>query len=71
VLKTLGQPLKESLVTIAMVISLPPTYSTLRTILIATDDKLTMDAVISQVLIEEKLRKIASTHSALAAKTTG
>jgi len=71
VLKTLGQPLEESLVAIAMVISLPPTYSTLRTILMAADDKLTTDAVINQVLIEEKSRKASSTHSALAAKMTG
>ena len=71
VLKTLGQPLEDSLIAIAMVISLPPTYSTLRTILMAADDKLTTDAVINQVLIEEKSRKVSSTHSALAAKTTG
>jgi len=37
----------------------------------AANDKLTMDAVISQVLIEEKSRKIASTHLALAAKMMG
>ena len=71
VLKTLGQPLEDSLVAIAMVISLLPTYSTLRTILMAADDRLTTDAVINQVLIEEKSRKVSSTHSALAAKTTG
>ena len=71
VLKTLGQPLEDSFVAIAMVISLPPTYSTLQTILMATDDKLTTDTVINQVLIEEKLRKVSSTLSALAAKTTG
>ena len=71
VLKTLGQLLKDSLVAIAMVILLPPTYSTLQTILMATDDKLTTDAVINQVLIEEKLRKVSSTLSALAVKMTG
>ena len=71
VLKTLGQLLEDSLVAIAMVISLPPTYSTLWTILMAAADRLTMDAVINQVLIEEKSRKVSSTHSALAAKTTG
>ena len=71
VLKTLGQPLEDSLIVIAMVISLPPTYSTLRTILMATDDKLTTDAVINQVLIEEKSRKISLAHSALTAKTAG
>ena len=71
VLKMLGQLLEDSLVAIAMVISLPPTYSTPQTILMAANDKLTMDAVINQVLIEEKSRKVSSTHSTLAAKTTG
>ena len=71
VLKTLVQPLEDSLVAIAMVILLPPTYSTLWTILMAADDKLTTDTVINQVLIEEKSRKVSSTLSALAAKTTG
>jgi len=37
----------------------------------ATDDKLTTDAVINQVLIEEKSRKASSTHSALTVKMTG
>ena len=69
VLKTLGQPLEDSLIAIAMVILLPPSYSTLQTILMAADDKLTMDAVINQVLIKEKSRKVSSTLSALAAKT--
>ena len=71
VLKTLGQLLEDSLITIAMVISLPPTYSTLWTILMAANDKLMTDAVINQVLIEEKSRKVSSTLSALAMKTTG
>ena len=53
-LKSLGQALDDSLVAIAMVISLPQSYSTLRTILMSADDKLTVDGVISQVLIEEK-----------------
>ena len=71
VLKMLGQLLEDSLVAIAMVISLPPTYSTLRTILMAADNKLTTDAVINQVLIEDKSRNMSLTHSALAAKTAG
>ena len=57
VLKTIGQPLDDLLVAIAMVISLPTSYSTLCTILMATDDKLTMDMVINQVLIEERSKK--------------
>ena len=71
VLKTLGQLLEDSLVVIAMVISLPPIYSTLQTILMAADDKLTTDAVINQVLIEEKSRKISLAHSALTTKMAG
>ena len=71
VLKTLSQPLEDSLIAIAMVILLLPSYSTLQTILMAADDKLMTDAVINQVLIEEKLRKVSSTLSALAAKMTG
>lgn len=39
----------DSLIAIAMVISLPSSYATLRTILMSTDDKLSVDAVISQV----------------------
>ena len=54
VLKMIGQPLDDSLVAIAMVISLPTSYSTLCTILMAADDQLTMDIVINQVLIKEK-----------------
>ena len=69
VLKTVGQLFKDSLAVIATVISLPPTNSTLRTILMAADDKLTMDAAINQVLIEEKSRKASSAYSALAVKT--
>ena len=71
VLKTLGQPLEDSLIVIVMVILLPPTYSTLRTILMAADDKLMTDTVINQVLIEEKSRNISLTHSALTMKTVG
>ena len=41
VLQTPGQPLEDSLATIAMEISCPQTYSTFRTILMAADDKLT------------------------------
>ena len=37
----------------------------------ATNDKLTTDTVINQVLIKEKSRKVSSTLSALAAKMTG
>jgi len=69
VLKTIGQPLDDSLIAIAMVISLPSSYSTLRTILMATDDKLTTDMVINQVLIEERSQKSPG-QTALSAKAT-
>ena len=67
----LGQLLKDSLVVIVMVISLPPTYSTLWTILMATADKLTMNTVINQVLIGKKSRKKFSAHLALTTKMAG
>ena len=69
VLKTIGQPLNDSLVVIAMVISLPTSYSTLHTILMAVDDQLTTDIVINQVLIEEKSKKLPG-QTALSAKAT-
>ena len=52
ILKMIGQPLDDSLVAIAMVISLPTSYLTLHTIFMAADDQLTMDIVINQVLIK-------------------
>jgi len=69
--KTPSQPLKDPLAAIAMEISCLPTYSTLQTILMAADDKLTMDAFNSEIPIEARSRKIASTHLALAAETAG
>jgi hypothetical protein len=66
VLRSLGQPLDDSLVIIAIKISLPTSYSTLRTILMTTADKLTVNSVISQILIERRSRK--PMQSALVAK---
>lgn len=71
ILERLGQPLDDSLVAIAMVTSLPPSYNTLRTILISPHATLTTDTVISQVLNEEKSRRERSnTQSAFFAKTS-
>jgi len=56
VVSTLDQPLDDTLVVTAMVMSLPPSYSALRTILMSTSDKLSIDTVIAQVLVEEKSR---------------
>ena len=53
-MSSLGLKLEDALVVIPMVISLPESYSTLKTILMSTEDKLLPDAVIAQVLIEEK-----------------
>jgi len=68
VLTLLGQTLDDSLMAIAMVISLPPSYSTLRTILMSSSDKLMIDGMISQILIEEKSRHTVEMQSALVAK---
>ena len=68
VLASLGQALDDSLIAIAMVISLPTSYSTLRTILMSTSDKITIEGTISQILVEEKSRRTPETQSALVAK---
>jgi hypothetical protein len=69
-LRSMGQAHEDSLVAIAMVISLPPSYSTLSTILMSTSDKLTVDSIISQVLVEEKLKRSPENQSALVARTS-
>lgn len=57
ILKTLKHDLSDALVAIALIISLPESYSTLRTILMATpEDLLTTDGVVTQVLTEERSR---------------
>jgi hypothetical protein len=67
-LHSLGQKLDESLIAIAMIISLPDSYSTLRSILMATDLKLTTKSVKMSILQEELLRKGTSTSTALQAR---
>jgi hypothetical protein len=54
-LHSLGQQLNDSLIAIAMIISLPDSYSTLRSILMATDLKQTSESVKTSVLQEEQL----------------
>ena len=51
---SLGLKLEDLLIAIAMVILLPETYLILRTILMSTEDRLSPDSVVAQVLIEEK-----------------
>ena len=47
---------------IAIIHSLPETYSTLKTILLSTpEDKLSSDAIINHILVEEKSQKSQST----------
>jgi hypothetical protein len=67
-LHSLGQPLDDSLIAIAMIISLPDSYSTLRSILMATDLKLTTQSVKSSILQEEQLCNGRSGISAFAAR---
>ena len=59
ILQTLNYSLTDSLVAIAIIHSLPETYSTLKTILLSTpEDKLSSDAIINHILVEEKVSKI-------------
>ena len=57
ILASLGLKLEDSLIAIAMVISLPESYSILRTIVMSIQDRLSPDSVIAQVLIEEKSQR--------------
>ena len=71
ILKTLNHELSDALVAIALIISLPESYSTLRTILMTTpEDQLTTDSVVTQVLTEERSRQNPNTSQvALLART--
>jgi len=62
ILQTLNHSLTDSLVAIAIIHSLPKTYSILKTILLSTpEDKLSSDAIINHILVEEKSQKSQST----------
>ena len=62
ILQTLNHSLTDSLMAIAIIYSLPKTYSTLKTILLFTpEDKLSSDAIINHILVEEKSQKSQST----------
>jgi hypothetical protein len=68
-LHSLGQPLDDdSPIAIAMIISLPDLYSTLHSIFIATDLKLTTQSIKSSILQEEQLHNGRSSISAFAAR---
>jgi hypothetical protein len=68
ILSSLGQPLDDTLVAVAMVISLPVSYATLRMILMSSSDRLTTETIIVQVLVEERQRQANNSQSALIAK---
>ena len=62
ILQTLNHSLTDSLMAIAIIHSLPETYSTLKTILLSTpEDKLSSNAIINHILVEEKSQKSQST----------
>jgi hypothetical protein len=67
-LHSLGQQLDDSLITIAMIISLPDSYLTLHSILMATDLKLMTQSVKSSILQEEQLCKGTNGSRALTAQ---
>jgi hypothetical protein len=56
-LHSLRQELDDSIIAIAMIISLPDSYSTLRSILMATDLKLTTESIKTSILQEELMQK--------------
>ncbi|KAF5363875.1 hypothetical protein D9756_000060 [Leucocoprinus leucothites] len=67
ILKTLGEPISDSVVAHAMLLSLPDSYSTLRTILNSSPatiagSSLSTDTVITQVLTEEKNAKLGNSQ---------
>ncbi len=67
-LMSLGQMLDDSLVTIAMVIPLPPSYSTLCTILMLLDTTLTTNKVTVSVIEHEEMMQSEAKHTTLAAR---
>jgi hypothetical protein len=67
-LHSLGQQLDDSLIAIVMIISLPDSYLTLRSILMATDLKLMTQSVKSSILQEEQICKGTNRSRALTAQ---
>ncbi|KAF5345487.1 hypothetical protein D9756_011381 [Leucocoprinus leucothites] len=76
ILKTLGEPISDSVVAHAMLLSLPDSYLTLRTILNSSPATiagsfLSTDTVITQVLTEEKNAKLGNSQVAFIAHGKG
>ena len=55
ILSSLGQPLDNAVIASTMIMSLPSSYSVLSTILMSSTNKPTTEAIISAILMEEKL----------------
>lgn len=70
IIRSLGQPLDDHLIATAIIISLPPSYATLSTILMASDSKLSVDMVSARILTEEKNRRNPNSATALVAKVS-
>ena len=68
ILASLGLVLEDALVAIAIILSLPESYTMLRTVLMATQQKMEPESVIAQILVEEKGRSMSDAHSALLAR---
>jgi gag-polypeptide of LTR copia-type/Domain of unknown function (DUF4219) len=68
ILSSLGVPLDDSVIASAMVLALPDSYSTLRSILISTNDKPSTTAVKNSILAEERSRQITTTVPSIALK---
>ena len=73
ILKTLGEPISDAVIAHAMLLALPNSYSTLRTILnsspTTSGSSLSTETVINHVLTEEKNAKIGSSQVAFVAHT--
>ncbi|THH04746.1 hypothetical protein EW146_g10095, partial [Bondarzewia mesenterica] len=70
-LHSLGHKLEDKLVAVAIVLSLPPSYDTLRTILTSQTETLSLEMVTSQVLQEEQRHHESTQTSVFAARTFG
>ena len=65
---SLGQTLDDSLIAIAIIISLPTSYATLKTILMSSDATVSSEKVVTQVLREEQDRHHGADTVALVAR---
>ena len=71
VLASLGIKLDDSIIAAAMILALPDSYSTLRSVLISNTDKPTVDAVKNSILAEERSRGTSVPTMVLKAQIKG